>query len=170
VGVGYEGRSMSEAIKNYRVAISLAVVVFCMFGCVGCEKKPEIKADFSTPEGAILCLENAYRAKDIEAAVRCWDFYFEGKRMLEDTFEILSEDEETLKRMADTLERAYRKEIEVDGFPDFNGVKSTFPSKEFISANVVKVTEVCVYPEGGTSRQDILVGKSGDEWKVLYPL
>ena len=35
---------------------------------------PPVAKNFETPEGAILCLEDAYRRKDIEAAVAAKDF------------------------------------------------------------------------------------------------
>jgi hypothetical protein len=39
-------------------------------------------ADFTTPEGAVLCLEEAYRRHDLDAAAACKDFAIEAKLML----------------------------------------------------------------------------------------
>ena len=44
---------------------------------------PKVGKDFSSPEGAILCLEDAYRKRDIEAAVAAKDFATEARRMLQ---------------------------------------------------------------------------------------
>lgn len=41
----------------------------------------DIKLDFSTPEGAILMLEDAYKKKDIEAAVSAQDFLAQARVM-----------------------------------------------------------------------------------------
>ena len=41
---------------------------------------PPVAKNFETPEGAILCLEDAYRRKDIEAAVAAKDFKIEADR------------------------------------------------------------------------------------------
>ena len=35
---------------------------------------PSVEQDFDTPEGAVLCLEDAYRRKNIESACACKNF------------------------------------------------------------------------------------------------
>ena len=129
---------------------------------------PTYAMDLSTPQGAILCLEDAYQRKDIEAAVACKDFTLEAMLMSEDKDPNVF-DEEVIDKLAETLELAFREGIE-DSWPDFEGLKSYFDSQEPYQENVVIVTEVCRYPDGGYSRQRILVGKTENEWKVLYPL
>lgn len=131
-----------------------------------------IKHDFSTPEGAILCLEDAYRDKDIEAAVACKEFQIEGRLLLEQ-MPNHPEDFITDKRIAETaevLELMFRKTTTDNGFPDMNGVGSTFPIKEAINDDLLIVTEVCYYPDGGTSLQRILVARTADGWRVLNPV
>src|SRR6478735_8084955 len=44
---------------------------------------PPVAKDFTTPEGAILCLEDAYRRRDIEAAIAAKDFKTEARLMLQ---------------------------------------------------------------------------------------
>ena len=39
-----------------------------------------------------------------------------------------------------------------------------------INDNLLVVTEVCCYPDGGTSLQKILVAKTADGWRVLNPV
>ena len=46
---------------------------------------PPVAKDFTTPEGAILCLEDAYRREDIEAAIAAKDFKTEARLMLQKT-------------------------------------------------------------------------------------
>ena len=53
--------------------LSSACLLTALIGC-GSNSDSSIAHDLTTPEGAILSLEDAYRAEDIEAAVRCRDF------------------------------------------------------------------------------------------------
>ncbi len=147
-------------------------LLICCSG-FSCSKQgaAEPAADFTTPEGAILCLEKAYRDRDIEKAVACKDFYLEAREMLAD---IASENndqtlqsEEIIKQTAEVLELSFRSFILEDGFPDFDGLSSSFPEKVKVKDDVYRVTEVCKFPDGGTSRQVILVGFRNGEWKVL---
>lgn len=148
-----------------RLGSALVGVAFLVLA--GCGQKA-IVHDFSTPEGAILCLEDAYRAKDVEAAVRCKDFHTEARVMLERVGG--SKDDELITKTAEVLELGYRKELEQEGFPDMNGVTCTFPSTESKGEGIVAVTEECSYPDGQTSRQQLLVGKTDSGWRVLNPV
>jgi hypothetical protein len=145
---------------------------------IGCSKAggnsngtPTIKSDFSTPEGAILRLEDAYRAKDIEAAVGCKDFRIEARLMLE-KFKNLQINDEVIDKTAEALEIVYRRELEQKGFPDMQGVTSTFPKQEPYPEheNIVMVTEVCLYPDGGASKEKLLAAKTAKGWRVLNPV
>ncbi len=126
------------------------------------QSKSSPKADFSTPEGAILCLENAFREGDLVAAVASKDFWLEAREMLE---EIMADGkdksvltDELIKETAETLELAFRVQITKEGFPDFEGLRSTFPKKINLKDDIYRVTEVCFFPDGGKSEQDLLVG------------
>jgi hypothetical protein len=134
---------------------------------LGCGRQAE---DLSTPEKAILSLEDAYRAKDIEAAVRCKDFLTEANLMLEE-FPKLKEraDGKVVTETAKILELAFRKEMKTKGFPDFAGVTARFPKVEPYRENIVVVTEECSYLDGSTTQQRLLVVKVKDGWRVLIP-
>jgi hypothetical protein len=164
-----------------RLSILVPGVLFVLFLVPGCRRggaaatgdnsNPMIKSDFTTPEGAILKLEDAYRAGDIEAAVACKDFRLEARLMLEERG-LLSKDksdEELIKTTAEALEASYREIVWENGPPEFKGVTSTFPKKEPYQEDIIIVTEVCHYPDGGTSEQRIMVGKTAGGWRVLSP-
>jgi len=137
-----------------------------LLALVGCGKQT-FKVDLTTPEGAILSLEEAYRQRDIEKAVACKDFKVEAAHMMRDKPGLSSD--EVLVKLAETLELAYRGQMK-GGFPDMNGVTSTFPKKRDWGDGKVVVTEVCRYPDGGTSKQDILVASTDTGWKVMIPI
>jgi hypothetical protein len=146
------------------------VVVVGFVLLTGCGQKA-IVHDFSTPEGAILCLEDAYRAKDIEAAVRCKDFKMEARAMLEKSNMPKEQiDDELIGKTAEILELGFRKEREQAGFPDMSGITCTFPKTEPMSDGIVAVTEECSYADGQSSRQRLLVGKTESGWRVLNPI
>ncbi|MDT4331124.1 hypothetical protein ACQE3E_16080 [Methylomonas sp. MED-D] len=123
--------------------------------------------NFSTPEQAIQFLEEAYRRKSIDDAVSAKDFFEEGRLMLQNINPEFSKDGGLVKQAAETLELAYRKEMETKGFPDLEGLKCSFPAKETLETDLVKVTEVCIFPDGRNSRQNILVKKGNNGWRVL---
>ena len=111
-----------------RLCILVSASLFGLSGC-GNSDSSSIRHDFDTPEGAILCLEDAYRARDIEAAVRCKDFTIEATLMLQRLQTDFSDDPEILSKTAEVLELAFRSEMKNSGFPDFRDVVSTFPDK-----------------------------------------
>ena len=144
-----------------------------------------------TPESAVARLEAAYRAKDIEAAVAAKDFVAEARLMLrkldrEKTAtkdfsadpEVLdktatkdfSADPEVLDKTAEILEITFRKYIEKDGFPEFADLRCSFEPHERVDDDLVIVHEICIFPDGGSSRQRLYVAKSSRGWRVLNPI
>ena len=147
------------------------VLCLLLAGCGQGQGGTQVAHDFSTPEGAILCLEDAYRAKDIEAAVKCKDFRTEARHMLMSLSMPKDQiDEELIGKTAEVLELGFRKELEQEGFPDFNGVASTFAGTEPAGDNLVTVTEECSHPGGQKSTNRLLVGKTDSGWRVLNPV
>jgi hypothetical protein len=132
---------------------------------------PDIAHDFSTPEGAILCLEDAYRAKDIEAAVRCRDFPTEARLRLEASplpQAIINDN--VLAATAKRFEEQFREYLKVNGFPDMTGVESRFRDRQEGKQNMVIVTEEHRFPDGSRSTQRLLLAKGPDGWRVVTPL
>lgn len=107
--------------------------------------------------------------ENIEAAVRAKDFRIEARLMLEKLSLPKDQiDNELIKKTAEVLELAFRKEIEKKGFPDMIGVSSTFSKVE--KEDVVVVAEECSYPNGRKSKQCLLVAKTDNGWRVLNPI
>ena len=151
----------------------LLIAVLMLTGCGGGGETSsaggsDIAHDRTTPEGAILTLEDAYRAKDLDAALACRDFELEAKFMLEKVGDgAFSKDEEMLKQTAEVLKLGYTAEIG-NSFPDFWGVKSVFSNKQPYKGktDVVQFTETCT-SAGGSSVNTMVVAKTDDGWKVL---
>lgn len=111
-------------------------------------------------------LEDAYRRKDIEAAVTAKDFQQDAFYFLGLQF---GSDMGKTKEMAEAMETNFRRQMSEGGFPDYTAVKSTFLKKETVSAGQVILTERC---EQGGSHRDfrLLVVKTERGWRtVLAP-
>lgn len=133
------------------------------------KKLPAVLHDFTTPEGAIVCLEDAYRKHDLEAAVAAKDFRAEATLMLQKLDSGLAVDETIVNETASVLELSFRKETTAN-WPDFDGLESFFPAREPHADKVVAVTEVIRWPDHGFSRQRLLVTQTANGWRVLNPV
>jgi hypothetical protein len=130
---------------------------------------PPVAKDFTTPEGAILCLEDAYRRRDIEAAIAAKDFKTEARLMLQNTGFKEHIDDEMVAKAAEALVASFRAHT-IASWPDFEGLESFFTNREPYADKVVLVTEMCRFPDGGFSRQQILVAETPQGWRVLNPV
>lgn len=127
---------------------------------------PPIPKDFSTPEGAILCLEDAYRRKDMESVIAAKDFRTEARLMLQKTGFKDYIDDAMVAKTAEALVASFRAHTSAR-WPDFEGLESFFIKREPHSEKVVLVTEVCRFPDGLYSNEQILVAETKEGWKVL---
>jgi hypothetical protein len=122
--------------------------------------------DLSTPEHAVHSLEDAWRANDIEKAVRCKDFRGEAEQILRDKpAEVRAED--IIAQTTQVLEMGYRAEIKKSGFPNMKGVTSTFSEKRRLSPERVELTQQFHFPDGSTHTEKVQVRYTKDGWKVI---
>ena len=126
--------------------------------------------DFSTPEGAVRALEDAYRRKDVEGAVGAKSFRHEAELMLQSVNPDLANDEEVVSETARALELSFRSQIAESGFRDFTGVTTSFPECEIRSQSLIVLTEVCTHVDGRSSTERLMVAKTSLGWRVLNPL
>lgn len=121
-----------------------------------------------TPEGAIVKLEEAFDADNIEAAIACKDFSKEAELMLSK----LGKGElgtEVVEKTAEVLKLSFLKHLQENGIPKFKGIKRAFPKREKISDNHMIITEVCYFPDGNHSVQRLNTYKTDSGWKVMGP-
>jgi hypothetical protein len=172
-------------IGDYKLVQSVTLTAVCLvIALVGCGSNDRagsssssdngavtqsISHDLTTPEGAILSLEDAYRAQDIEAAVRCKDFNIEAKLMLQKLQQDLSNDAEILSKTVEVLELGFRTELKNTGFPDFRNIVSTFSEKRPYQGrdDIVQLAEHCRHSDGTTTTNMMVVAKAADGWKVV---
>ena len=134
------------------------------------EKLPPVTADFSTPEGAILCLEAASTKNDIEAAVACNDFATRAKLWLcESGITTEQLQKEMLPEMTKTMEKSFRESMR--DFPsNWNKARSFFTGRSPYGDGLVVVAEVTVGPDRSLFRQRILTTETSAGWRVVTPL
>jgi len=122
---------------------------------------------FDIPEDAVRALERAYVEKNADAAVAAKDFVEEARLMLQKMDPKLARDTAVLKETAEVLELSFRDELRKKGFPDFGKLQCSFVGKSEISDVMVKLTERCLFPDGGKSVQDLFVVKRDLGWRVV---
>ena len=122
---------------------------------------------FVTPEDAVRALEQAYIQKSADAVVAVLDFVEGGRQLLQETNPALANDADSIKQTAEVLELSFRDELRTKGFPDFGKLKCSFVGKAQLSPGLIKLTEQCVFPEGGKSVQDLIVMKRDLGWRVV---
>lgn len=128
--------------------------------------RPSFDQDFTTPEGAILCLEDACRRHSLESVLVCKDFLIEGTVMLLNYDPDLARDAELRKKNAVLAERAFRRRLTED-WPDFTGVESFFFGHRPYAEGIVVVREIQRLPDGSFNQLNVLVAKTKDGWRVL---
>jgi uncharacterized protein YegJ (DUF2314 family) len=124
------------------------------------------KHDFSTPEGAILCLEDAFDEQDADKAVSCKNFVEEARMLLRkvgDKFD----SEDVLHTTADILRMSFIKDLQTQGFPVFRDLSRAYPERERITDQLYIITEVCIFPDGGKSLQRLYTFKDDEGWRVI---
>ena len=125
--------------------------------------------DDSTPEGAIVKIEEAFNQDNIEKAIQCKDFNKEAELMLKKMGK-LEIDAELVDKTAEILKLSFIKSLQENGIPKFDNIKQAFPTREKISDDHMIITEVCYYPDGSKSIQRLNTYKSETGWKVLSPV
>jgi len=132
---------------------------------------PPVEMDFSTPEGAILCLEDAYRRRDVEAAVACRDFTTEAKIWLLERGNLNKQKKaEMLPEVTGTMEKACRNGMAKNWAVDWERAKSYFRNRGPYGDGMVAVSEVTSVPDGSLLQQRILVAETAKGWRVVMCL
>jgi hypothetical protein len=121
-----------------------------------------------SPEAALAALEEAYRQKDLEAAVALKDFYAEATLMLGQlSTELQSDDYDFRPQTAEVLELSFRKEIQDNGFPNFSGISCRVVDKKTNAAGLVYLTEECKNLGILSSRQYLIASFREGKWRIV---
>ena len=78
-------------------------------------------------------------------------------------------DDEMIAKTEEALVASFRAHTTAS-WPNFEGLESFFTKREPHADKVVLVTEMCRFPDGGFSQQQILVAETPRGWRVLNPI
>lgn len=136
------------------------------------ETTPDVVHDFTTPEGAIRCLEDAFRRRDLEAAIAAKDFMAEARVQLIH-LQMLDPDEQDEEGRTEALAQILRAEFDA-AFESFcaeqEQIESYFADRQPYLEGIVAVTHMCFFPDGKAIRADVLVADTRRGWRVLQTL
>lgn len=123
------------------------------------------RPDRSTPEGAILSIEQFYSLKDLDGIISCKDFRKEAENiMIEHSVEI---NEKTHEMITSALKVSFFEELELNGFPKFEGLDRVF-TMQYQREDQQLIEEKVIYSDGTVTINRLWVWYSGkDGWKVL---
>ena len=124
-------------------------------------------ADYSTPESTLKALEQAYAAKDIEAAVAAKNFIFEATDMLNNLKGISNPDASLIQETAKVLELSFSKQMKTEGFPDMTGIACKIVGTKKINSNLVEISEECTFPDKYVSKETSYAVKSNNRWGIV---
>jgi hypothetical protein len=132
---------------------------------------PPVAADFSTPEGAVLCLEETYRRRDIEASVACRDFVAEAKVWLQERGHLSEQKkEEILPQTVKAMEKSFRDALAKGPTIDWARAKTYFLPREPYGDGLVVVNKVTQEADGSLFSQRILLAETSNGWRIVKPL
>jgi hypothetical protein len=132
------------------------------------EALPPVKADFDTPEGAILCMEDALRRRDIEAAAASRDFATEARLWLQERGNLSKHiTNDHLPEIIKAKEKSYRDTMAKRWPAEGKHGKSYFTKREPYGEGVVVVSEIVQKADGSLLNQRILVAQTDNGWRVV---
>lgn len=122
------------------------------------------KPDFSTPEGAIIMLENYYSDKNLDGILTCKNFIMEAYNLLKEKEILITEDLQS--EVAEVLKLSLIENLQTNGFPDFKNIERVFMCIEK-EENQQLIEEKIIHPNCVFSVNKFWVGYYKNEWKVL---
>ena len=119
---------------------------------------------YSTPEEAIISLEQAYTNKDLENILSSKDFISEAKLILEQkSYEFTNE---IISEVAELLRLSLIKNLEDNGYPNFGSARHEFSETEWLKDNIFILEEKIFYPDNTFYINKVFVSKNSNIWKV----
>jgi uncharacterized protein YegJ (DUF2314 family) len=123
------------------------------------------KPDSSTPEGAIITIENFYTDENLEGVLSCKNFFMEAENLLKEREALITED--ILNEIEESLRLNFIEDLKVNGFPSFRNIGRSFTLKQK-KEDLQLIEEKVIYSNGNITFNVLWIGFSDSgEWKVL---
>ena len=158
-----------RAIRNQLPEEQLADFDRGLGGIYVDEGVDHLPVDDTTPEGALLLLEQAYQEDNLEKALSLKAFEEEAKTMLPPQLAAVA-NESTIKTTAEAVKQSFLQHMSEHGMPKFDHIVSyAFPIRKAISPEHVVVIKVSTTADGEkqVDRMHTYLVEGG--WKVGAP-
>lgn len=118
----------------------------------------------STPEGAIVQIENFYTEENLEGVISCKDFLLEAENLLLE--KELAITEELKIQIAEILKSSLIENLKSNGFPSFKDIERSFMLIDEQEKQHL-IEERVIYSDGVITFNNLWIGHSNGIWKVL---
>ncbi|MFZ4929790.1 DUF2314 domain-containing protein [Chryseobacterium sp. Mn2064] len=123
------------------------------------------KPDLTTPEGAIIKIENYYTEQNLEGVISCKDFEKEAENLLGERGAIITE--EIKNKIAEALKSSLIETYQSNEFPYFENIKRCFTLLEEKEDQRL-IEEKVILQNGNFTFNNLWVWQSKEgDWKVL---
>lgn len=123
------------------------------------------KPDLTTPEGAIIKIENYYSNNDLKGVISCKDFEMEAESLLKERGAIITE--EIKNKIAEALKSSLIETFQLNEFPNFDNIERCFTLLEE-KENQRLIEEKVIFQNGNVTFNNLWLGLSPTGgWKVL---
>lgn len=123
------------------------------------------KPDLTTPEGAVIKIENYYSNNDLKGVISCKDFEMEAENLLNERGAIITP--EIKNKIAEALESSLIETFQSNEFPNFQNIERCFTLIEEKEDQRL-IEEKAIYQDGNFTFNKLWVWRSKDgDWKVL---
>lgn len=123
------------------------------------------KPDLTTPEGAIITIENYYSNNNLKGVLSCKDFEMEAENLLNERGAIITS--EITNKIAEALKSSLLETFQLNEFSNFENIERYFTllnEKE----DQRLIEEKVIYQNGNFTFNKLWVGRSKQgNWKVL---
>ncbi|WP_139422729.1 DUF2314 domain-containing protein [Chryseobacterium mulctrae] len=125
------------------------------------------KPDLSTPEGALISLENFYTEHSLEGALSCKDFYKEAINVLLETGKDV--EEKLIQETAELLKLAFIENLQDNGMPNFKNVERVFNRIIYNKEEKKQlIEEKLIYDNGEEQINKFWISENEEKkWKIL---
>lgn len=122
--------------------------------------------DLSTPEGALITLENFCTQNSLDGALSCKDFYKEARNLLIESYRNVNE--ELINEKGELLQLVFIKKLQSE-MPNFENIERAFERLSFNEkANIQLIEEKIIFSDGSEDINKFWIAKNKEgQWKVL---
>lgn len=123
--------------------------------------------NYNTPQDAVISLETAYTYKDDEAILQSKDFRAEALLILKQAnYNYDLNDSELVNETAELLKLSLIKNLQENGYPNFDSVKRNFSDIAEVEKNLYTIIEEIIFPDSVKYINKIYLTCKNNLWKV----